>query len=101
MDNADNRRSDLIRAIAAANSTDALEAVRVSALGKKGTITQLMKTLGGMDPDDRKQGGQEINALKAAVSTAIDERKTALEQAELDARLMAEQVDVDKLVLEL
>jgi phenylalanyl-tRNA synthetase alpha chain len=47
-----------------------------------------------MDPDDRKQGGQEINALKAAVSTAIDERKTALERAELDARLMAEHVDV-------
>jgi len=94
MDNADNLRGDLIRAIAAAESKDALEAVRVSALGKKGTITQLMKTLGGMEPDARKQEGQEINALKAEVSAAIDERKTVFEEAELGARLMAERVDV-------
>jgi phenylalanyl-tRNA synthetase alpha chain len=94
MDNTDNLRGDLISAIAAAEGTDALEAVRVSALGKKGSITQLMKTLGGMDPDARKQAGQAINALKGEVSAAIDERKAALEGAELDARLMAEQVDV-------
>ena len=94
MDNTDNLRGDLISAVAAAAGTDALEAVRVSALGKKGSITQLMKTLGGMDPDARKQAGQAINALKGEVSAAIDERKAALEGAELDARLMAEQVDV-------
>lgn len=94
MDNADNLRGELICAIAAAESTNALEAVRVSALGKKGTITKLMKTLGSMDPDERKLEGQEINALKAEVCIAIDERKVALEGAELDARLMAEQVDI-------
>ncbi len=94
MDNADNLRVDLIRAIAAAKNTNALEAVRVSALGKKGMITKLMKSLGGMDPDDRKKGGQQINAMKAEVCIAIDERKAILERAELDARLMAEQVDV-------
>ena len=94
MDNVDTLRNELATAIAGADGTDALEAVRVSALGKKGSITQLMKTLGGMDPDARKQAGQAINALKGDVANAIDARKTELEGAELDARLMAEKVDV-------
>lgn len=94
MDNADNLRVDLIRAITAAESTNALEALRVSALGKKGTITKLMKTLGAMKPDVRKKEGQGINNLKAAVCIAIEERKAELEVAELEARLMVEQVDV-------
>jgi len=81
-------------AIAEAQGTDALDGVRVSALGKKGSITQLMKTLGGMDPDARKAAGQAINALKGEVANAIEARKEELEGSELDARLMAEKVDV-------
>ncbi len=94
MDNVDNLRSDVTAAITAAESTDALDAVRVSALGKKGSITQLMKTLGGMDPDARKEAGQAINALKGEVANAIETRKSELEGAELDARLLTEKVDV-------
>jgi phenylalanyl-tRNA synthetase alpha chain len=94
MDNADNLRGDLMTAIAEAQGTDALDGVRVSALGKKGSITQLMKTLGGMDPDARKAAGQAINALKGEVANAIEARKEELEGSELDARLMAEKVDV-------
>ncbi len=94
MDNVDNLRTDLMMAITDADDTDALEAVRVSSLGKKGSITQLMKTLGSMDPDQRKEAGQAINALKGEVANAIEARKSELEMAELDARLMSEKVDV-------
>jgi phenylalanyl-tRNA synthetase alpha chain len=94
MDNVENLRDDLMSAIAGADSTEALDVVRVSGLGKKGSITQAMKTLGGMDPDARKEAGQAINALKGEVSSAIDARKAQLEGAELDVRLMQEKVDV-------
>ena len=94
MDNDDNLLVDLMRAIADAKNTSALDAVRVSALGKKGVITKLMKSLANMDPDERKKGGQRINAMKTEVCIALDERKAILERAELDARLMAEQIDV-------
>ncbi|MBT4933173.1 MAG: phenylalanine--tRNA ligase subunit alpha [Rhodospirillaceae bacterium] len=94
MTNAENLRDELMSAIAAAEGTDALEAVRVQALGKKGSITQLMKTLGGMDADARREAGQAINTLKADVAGAIDARKADLEGAELDVRLMAEKIDV-------
>ncbi len=94
MDNVDTLRAELTAAIAGAESTDALDGVRVSALGKKGSITGLMKTLGGMEPEARKAAGQAINALKGEVAGAIETRKGELEAAELDARLMAEKVDV-------
>ncbi len=94
MTNAENLRNELMSAIAAAGSTDALEAVRLQALGKKGSITQLMKTLGGMDPDARREAGQAINTLKSDVAGAIDARKADLEGGELDIRLMAEKIDV-------
>jgi len=72
----------------------ALEAVRVRALGKKGEVTQRMKLLGGLDPEARKAAGQALNAVKDAAAAAIEARRTALADAELDARLAAERVDV-------
>lgn len=94
MENLDNLRSDLLTAIAEAADSVALDAVRVSALGKKGAITELMKSLGGMEPSARKEAGQAINALKDEIAASIEGRKTDLEMLELDARLMSEQVDV-------
>ena len=94
MDDIDKLRGDLTQAIAAADTLDALDGVRVSALGKKGAITQAMKGLGAMDPEDRREAGQTINALKSEISDAIEARKADLSTAELDARLMAEKVDV-------
>jgi phenylalanyl-tRNA synthetase alpha chain len=72
----------------------ALESLRVQALGKKGEITQRMKQLGGLDPEARKAAGQALNAVKEAVAGAIEARKAALADAELEARLAAERVDV-------
>jgi phenylalanyl-tRNA synthetase alpha chain len=84
----------LLAAVSAANDEASLEAVRVSALGKNGSITALLKTLGAMTPDERKTQGPAINGLKDSVNTAIAERKAALGDAALDARLATETVDV-------
>ena len=77
-----------------AGNLEELEAVRIALLGKKGEITQLMKTLGALDPEARKAAGQALNAAKEAVAEAIEERKLALQDADLDHRLEAERVDV-------
>ncbi|MES2725353.1 MAG: phenylalanine--tRNA ligase subunit alpha [Pseudomonadota bacterium] len=86
--------ADLTAAIAAAADLTALEAVRVSALGKSGAISDLLKSLGGMSPDERREQGPLINGLRDRVQAAITERKAALEAAELDARLASERVDL-------
>ncbi|WP_310542628.1 phenylalanine--tRNA ligase subunit alpha [Phenylobacterium sp.] len=86
--------ADLTAAIAAAPDLTALEAVRVSALGKSGAISDLLKSLGGMSPDERREQGPLINGLRDRVQAAITERKAALEAAELDARLASERVDL-------
>jgi phenylalanyl-tRNA synthetase alpha chain len=87
-------RHDIDAAIAAAQDEAALEAVRVGALGKKGSVSALLATLGGMAPEDRKTAGPAINGLKAAVAGAIDAKGAALRQAALAARLAAERLDV-------
>jgi phenylalanyl-tRNA synthetase alpha chain len=87
-------RDELLAAVSAAASPDALDAVRVSALGRKGRITDLMKGLGGLDPDARRDAGQKLNALKDVVADAIEARKQTLDSADLENRLAAESVDV-------
>jgi phenylalanyl-tRNA synthetase alpha chain len=87
-------KDEIDAAIAAAADPGALEAVRVSALGKKGRITERLKTLGGLDPEARKAAGQALNRLKDAVAEAIEARKTVLAEAELEARLAEERLDV-------
>ena len=87
-------KDDTMSAVAAAGDMAALEALRVSALGKKGTITGRMKALGGLDHDARKAAGQALNQLKGAVAEAIEARKAAFAEAEFEARLAEERVDV-------
>jgi phenylalanyl-tRNA synthetase alpha chain len=83
-----------LQAIAAAADLNQLDQVRVNYLGKKGLFTQQMKALAGLTPDERRAAGQLINSAKEAFELALAERKLLLEQAELSARLAAEQVDV-------
>ena len=94
MDDIDTLRSELRAAVESAADMGVLEDVRVAALGKKGRITGLMKTLGGMDPDARKAAGQRLNELKDEIAAALDARKPTLEAAALDAWLEKEVVDV-------
>jgi phenylalanyl-tRNA synthetase alpha chain len=72
----------------------ALEAERVAALGKQGEITALLKTLGGMSPEERQERGPQIHALRESVSEALATRKLQLEQAELERRLATEKLDM-------
>ena len=76
----------LLAEVSAADSLDALEAVRVSALGKKGRITDQMKGLGQLDGDARKEAGQALNRVKDAVQEAITSRQADLDAVALEAR---------------
>ncbi len=85
---------ELIQMVEAANDLTSLETARVSALGKKGRITDLMKTLGTMTPDERKEAGAALNVLKDEIAALIDRQQQALEAQELDQRLATETIDV-------
>jgi phenylalanyl-tRNA synthetase alpha chain len=87
-------QGELLTQVAAAEDSRALDEVRVAALGKKGRVTELMKGLGGLSPDARREAGQRLNAVKEAVAEAIEARKAELAEAELEARLAAETIDV-------
>ena len=87
-------RDHMLTAIAAASGLDALDACRVEALGKQGTITLLLKTLGKMTPEERLVQGPQIQGLREAVANGIAERKATLERAALDARLASETLDM-------
>src|SRR5690348_11726049 len=86
--------SELMTAVSSAKDEAALEAVRVSALGKSGSVPALLKTLGSMTPDERKVQGPAINGLKDKLGAAIASRKDELAAGALDARLASETVDV-------
>jgi len=72
----------------------ALEAVRVASLGKKGSISDVMKTLGKMSDDERKVQGPALNALKNSIGDAINERKEILKRTAMEIRLASEKTDV-------
>ncbi len=87
-------QSQAIDAIGAARTLDALEAIRIDTLGKQGSISALLKTLGQMSPEERQVNGPVINGLREAVTNAISAKKVALEAAALDARLATERLDM-------
>jgi len=87
-------QTELLGDIEAAADLDALEVLRVSALGKAGTITGLLKTLGGMTPEERQAKGPEIQGLRETVAAALGARKAALDAAALDVKLAAEAIDM-------
>ena len=94
MDNIETLKRELTEAVANAADEAALEAVRVAALGKKGRISQLMKGLGQMSPEERKEQGPVLNALKNDIADAIAARAHALHDAALAARLATEKIDI-------
>ncbi len=87
-------QADILAQIAAAAAPEALEAVRVAAMGKSGSVTALLKTLGGMAPEERQAQGPRFNGLREAVTAALTARKAELEAAALNARLVAERQDM-------
>jgi len=87
-------RAELTAAINGAADQGALEASRIAALGKKGSVSALLASLGGMAPEERKTAGPAINGLKNEISALIDAKGAELAAKALDARLAAEKVDV-------
>ena len=86
--------SDIRSAIAGAGNERALDEVRVAALGKKGSVSELLKRLGAMTPEERKTAGPALNSLKNQIATAIETRRTALRETDLEERLKSETIDV-------
>lgn len=86
--------AEIAAEIAAATDLNALEEIRIAALGKKGRVSGLMKGLGQMDPEERKVMGPALNGLKNMVADQLEAAKQTLEKQALDAKLAAETVDV-------
>lgn len=86
--------ADIIAEIDKAADLTTLEDIRISTLGKKGRITQLMKTLGSLAPEQRKSFGQNINTVKQRVTEALTTRKENLDEQALEAKLALEQADI-------
>jgi phenylalanyl-tRNA synthetase alpha chain len=82
------------QAVAAADSLSALDAIRITYLGKKGLLTTLLKSLGALPAEQRPAAGQAVNAAKAQLSEHIDARRNGLEQAQLERGLLEDRVDV-------
>jgi phenylalanyl-tRNA synthetase alpha chain len=87
-------QTTLLAAIDAAATPDALEAVRIEALGKQGSVSGLLKTLGQMSPEERQVQGPVINGLREAVTNAIAAKKADMESAILNERLATERLDM-------
>jgi phenylalanyl-tRNA synthetase alpha chain len=85
---------NILSAIAEASDDAALESVRVAALGKKGSVSDLLKSLGGMSPEERKVNGPLFNTLRDRIGEAIAARKSEIQAAALNARLAGERIDV-------
>ncbi len=94
MDGIQELRGKYLAEIAGALGADALEGVRLAALGKKGEISLRMRELGKMSQDERLTAGPALNALKDEIDTALRARKAGIEDAALDERLKAEWLDV-------
>lgn len=89
-----NLEASLLAEITAASDEQAIEAVRVAALGKKGSVSEILKTLGSMSQEERQVKGPAINGLKNRVNEALTARKAELKDAAIAARLAAETLDV-------
>ncbi|MCV0384498.1 MAG: phenylalanine--tRNA ligase subunit alpha [Erythrobacter sp.] len=90
----DQKVTETLESLHRADNTDAVEAIRIETLGKQGWISQLMKTLGKMSPEERQVEGPRIQGIRARVAEAIEDRKAALEAEELERRLASETLDL-------
>ena len=87
-------KNEVLIKIKEANSLDDLENLRVQVLGKKGSITSLMKQLGSLEPDKRREAGQILNSLQKNIIESIDNKKSSLEETYLNEKLKNEALDI-------
>jgi phenylalanyl-tRNA synthetase alpha chain len=84
----------LLAQVEAADTLEALESARVSLLGKSGAVTEQLKLLGKLPPEQRKAQGERINVVKERLQDAIAARRATLEEAAFAKRLSGERIDV-------
>ena len=94
MQDYDKLKNEVLIKIKEANSLDDLENLRVQVLGKKGSITSLMKQLGSLEPDKRREAGQILNSLQKNIIESIDNKKSSLEETYLNEKLKNEASDI-------
>ena len=94
MQDYDKLKNEVLIKIKEANSLDDLENLRVQVLGKKGSITSLMKQLGSLEPDKRREVGQMLNSLQKNIIESIDNKKSSLEETYLNEKLKNEALDI-------
>lgn len=94
MENIDSLKTDTLAAIAKAADLKAIDEIRVSVLGKKGAVTELMKSLATMSVEEKKEMGKNLNILKSEIEKALEARRDELAKAELNAKLAGETIDV-------
>ena len=94
MENTENLKTETLAAIAKASDLKSLDEIRVSVLGKKGAITDMMKGLASLSVEEKKEMGKNLNILKSEIEKALEERKETLAEAELNAKLAQETIDV-------
>ena len=87
-------REEALGRIQAARSLEELNEVRVSFLGKKGALTELLKGMKSVAPKDRPKVGQMVNEVRALLEDALEEKKAVLEDARLEEQLKKEVLDV-------
>ena len=83
-----------LQAIAAADSLDDLEQLRVKYLGKKGELSQILRGMGKLSPEERPAVGSQANVVKSEVQNSLEQRKQDLQQAQIEAQIKAESLDV-------
>ena len=96
MENLENLKNELVAQINGASDIKMLEEARVAILGKKGRITEMMKGLGALSIEEKKEMGKGLNILKSEVENALENRKAELETKELNAKLAQEKIDVTR-----
>ena len=94
MENIENLKKEFSALIEEASSIKEIEDARVSILGKKGKITDMMKTLGQLSADERKEAGKNLNILKGEIAKLLDSKKQELEEKELNEKLSSEKIDI-------
>ncbi|MBU2707681.1 phenylalanine--tRNA ligase subunit alpha [Zooshikella marina] len=94
MNNLESLLASALEETATAENTQSLDQVRVKYLGKKGEITQFLKTLGALSADERPAMGAKINEAKTQLQAALNDRREKLQLAQLEAQLAAESIDV-------
>lgn len=94
MESLENLKNETLEQIEKAADIRALEDIKVAVLGKKGSLTEQLKGLASLSLEEKKQKGQELNLIKNAIESALEEKREALATAEMNAKLAAESIDV-------